>query len=124
MKYLVFLLSILIFSNASSVMADAIVMDKPKIAITLPFDDRYASAFYIVDGDYFNVVIAFAAGVAGSEQLIRQRIQLADGQTYRLSIGGYGDNEQAITISMTRKKDVILADVMRCESRETMAKCN
>jgi hypothetical protein len=124
MKYLAFLLSILIFSNASSVMADAIVMDKPKIASTLPFADRYASAFYIVDRDYFNVVIAFAAGVEGSEQLIRQRIQLADGQTYRLSIGGYGDNEQATTISMTRKKDVILADVMRCESRETMAKCN
>lgn len=124
MKYLAFLLSFLFFADTSSVMADAIVMDQPKVANTLPFADRYASAFYIVDRDFFNVVIAFATGVEGSEQLIRQRIQLADGQTYRLSIGGYGDNEQATTISMTRKKEVILADVMRCESRETMAKCN
>jgi hypothetical protein len=123
MKYLCFLLAIALMTGSSMAIAEQSVLDQPMTATTLRFADSYASAFFTVDKDNYNVVVAYAAGPKDSEQLIRQTIQLKDGQTYRLSIGGYGDNEQASTISMTRTNDRIMADVVTCKSKESMENC-
>jgi hypothetical protein len=76
-----------------------------------------------VDGDHFNVIVAFTAGPDENAQLVRQVFQLKDGQSYRVSIGGFGGNQQATAIKMKREKDHILADVISCESREKIASC-
>jgi hypothetical protein len=123
MKYSCFLHAIALMTGSTLAIAEERVMDQPMIATTLRFADRYASAFYTVDKDHYKVVVAYAAGPKDDEQLIRQTIQLKDGQTYRLSIGGYGDNEQASTISMTRTNDRIMAEVVTCKSKESMENC-
>jgi hypothetical protein len=123
MKYFCFPLAVALMSGSSMAIADEHVMDQPMTATTLRFADRYISAFYTVDKDDYNIVIAYAAGSQEGEQLIRQTVQLKDGQSYRLSFGGYGGNEQASTISMTRTKDRILASVVTCDTKEQMARC-
>jgi hypothetical protein len=123
MKYSCFLLAIALMTGSTLAIAEKSVMDQPMTAATLRFADRYASAFYTVDKDHYKVVVAYAAGSQDGEQLIRQTIQLKDGQSFRLSIGGYGDNEQASKISLTRTNGRILADVVTCESKESMANC-
>jgi opacity protein-like surface antigen len=116
MKSVCFLLAFAATIGTSLAIAEETVMDQPMAATTLRFADSYASAFYTVDKAHYKVVLAFAAGSQDDKQLIRQTIQLEDGQTYRLSIGGYGNNEQASTISITRNNGQILADVVTCES--------
>jgi len=108
---------------SSSAAAEQVVMDTPLIATTLPFSDRYASAFYTVDREHFNLVVAFSIGQDEAAQLIRQTIQLDEGQTYRLSIGGYATHQQATTLRLTRQNDRILAEVTICESRARVANC-
>lgn len=92
-------------------------------ATTLKIADRYASIFYTVDSDIYRVVIAFSTGTDDNAQLVRQSFQLADRQSYNLSIGGYGANEQATTINLKRKDDLILAEVVTCDSRDRMVNC-
>jgi hypothetical protein len=103
--------------------AEETIIDQPMTATSLRFADRYASVFYTVDSERYNLVVAIAAGAQDNAQLIRQTIQLKDGQSYRLSIGGYGNNEQATTIRMTRRDKRIVANVITCPSKADMANC-
>jgi hypothetical protein len=123
MKSLRLLIAVTLTMTPPFAMAEQIVMESPRTAMTLRYADRYASAFYTVDREIYRVVLAFSVGPENNAQLIRQTFQLTDGQSYRLSIGGYGKNEQATTISMTRQHDHILADVVTCESKSSMANC-
>jgi hypothetical protein len=123
MKYLQTLLAVFFFFSAPLAVAKDIEVDTPMAATTLQLADRHASLFFTVDKTFYKVVFAFSTGMGENEQLIRQTIQLADGQTYQLSIGGYGINEQASTISMTRKDDRILTHVVTCKSKEEMTNC-
>jgi hypothetical protein len=123
MKYLYLLRAIALTTVAPLAMAEETVMDTPNASVTLPFADSYASTFYTVDNDIFRVVIAFATASEENEKLIRQIVQLKDGQSYRLSIGGYGNETQATTITMTRKNARILVDVASCQSAVEMASC-
>jgi hypothetical protein len=102
--------------------AEDIVLERPNAALSLPIADHYASVFYTVKNEMFNVVVAFALG-SDDEHLVRQTIQLVDGQIFKLSIGGYGRNEQATTIRLTRNKDVIFAHVVSCDSRDEISNC-
>jgi hypothetical protein len=106
-----------------TVKAVEIEMNTPNAAVSLPIEGRKGSTFYTVDGDRFNVVVAFTVGSGEKEQLIRQVVQLTDGQTYRVSIGGFGDDTKATTISLTRRDRVVLAKIVSCASRETIANC-
>ncbi len=108
--------TILVAGSSPAVIAEEVVMSQPLAATTLRYSGHYASAFYTVDKGLFNVVLAFAAGPEGAQQLIRQRFQLQEGQTYRLSIGGYAGNRGSTTISMTRQHNRILAQITTCES--------
>ena len=123
MKYLSFFLTIALTLTTSLVLAETTLMETPNASTSLRFGDRYASAFYTVDGDHFNVIVAISAGPEEHAQLVRQVFQLKDGQSYRVSIGGYGDNQQATTIKMKREKKHILADVVTCDSRAEIANC-
>jgi hypothetical protein len=123
MKYLSLFLTATLTLTTSLVMAETTLMDTPNASASLRFGDQYASAFYTVDGDHFNVIVAFSAGPEEDAQLVRQVFQLKDGQSYRVSIGGYGDNQQATTIKMKRERDHILADVVTCDSRAKIANC-
>jgi hypothetical protein len=123
MKYLRFLLAASCLFGTPLAISDDVVIDTPMAATTLQFADRYASIFYVKNEDFYKVVFAFSTGKGEKEQLIRQSLQLADGQSFKLSIGGYGANEQASTISIRRKDEHILAGVVSCESKQTMANC-
>lgn len=123
MKYLSPFLAAILTLTASLAMAETIVIETPNASTSLRFGERYASTFYTVDGDHFNVIVAFSAGPDENAQLVRQVFQLKDGQSYRVSIGGYGADQQATTIKMKREKDQILADVVTCDSREMIASC-
>jgi high-affinity nickel permease len=123
MKYLQTLFVTMLFFSVPFAVSDEIVIDTPMAATTLAFAERHASIFYTVNEDNFKVILAFPVGAVENEQLVRQSLQLADGQSYQLSIGGYGINEQASTISITRKDDHILAGVVTCETKEQMANC-
>ncbi len=112
-----------IATGSSPATAEEVVMDTPLIATTLAFSDRYASAFYTVDHEHFNLVLAFSIGEDEEAQLIRQTIQLDEGQTYRLSIGGYAAHQRASTLLLTRRHGRILAQVTRCDSRSSIANC-
>ncbi len=123
MKYLPFLLTAVLTLSTFQAMAEITLMDTPNASTSLRFGDRYASTFYTVDGDHFNVIVAFTAGPDENAQLVRQVFQLKDGQSYRISIGGYGADQQATTIKMKREKEHVLADVVSCESRAKNANC-
>ncbi|MEJ2453353.1 MAG: hypothetical protein P8103_04245 [Candidatus Thiodiazotropha sp.] len=124
MKYPWLLLAtILVACSSPCVIAEEVVMSQPLAATTLRYSDHYASAFYTVDKGLFNVVLAFTTGMEGDQQLIRQRFQLEEGQTYRLSIGGYAGNRGSTSISMTRKHNRILAEITTCESGQGMPNC-
>jgi hypothetical protein len=99
------------------------VMSTPNAAVTLPIEGSKGSSFYVVDGERFNVIVAFTVGSEDKEQLVRQVIQLMDGQTYQVSIGGFGLDTKATTVRLTRKDQAILAKVVSCESRETISNC-
>ncbi|MES9945842.1 MAG: hypothetical protein ABW080_12865 [Candidatus Thiodiazotropha sp.] len=123
MKYLRTLLAVTLLFTTPLANSDDVVIDTPMAATTVHFADRYASIFYMQDEESYKVILAFPTGKGKHEQLVRQSLYLADGQSYQLSIGGYGINEQASTISITRRDDHILADIVTCESRQNMAKC-
>jgi hypothetical protein len=123
MKYLGFLFAVSSLFCTPLAISDDVVIDTPMTATTLPFADRYASIFYIESEDLYKVVFAFSAGKGENEQLIRQSVQLAEGQSYKVSIGGYGANEQAFTISIRRQNDSILAATVTCETKQEMANC-
>ena len=124
MKYLK-TVSAAIFALASSVsVAEEIILDTPNSATTLPVKNRYASAFFTVNQGHFNVVVALSMGTGVNDQLIRQVIQLADGQSYQLSIGGYAGHEVTTRIEMSREKDFIVADIQSCEPGEDSVNCN
>ncbi|ODB88513.1 hypothetical protein A3193_06600 [Candidatus Thiodiazotropha endoloripes] len=76
-----------------------------------------------MDNDRFNVVVAFTVGSDEKEKLVRQVIQMTDDQTYRVSIGGFGSDQKATTIKLTRKNKVILARVVSCASRAAISNC-
>ncbi|WP_155523056.1 hypothetical protein [Candidatus Thiodiazotropha endoloripes] len=48
---------------------------------------------------------------------------MTDDQTYRVSIGGFGSDQKATTIKLTRKNKVILARVVSCASRAAISNC-
>ncbi|MES9940790.1 MAG: hypothetical protein ABW104_10555 [Candidatus Thiodiazotropha sp. 6PLUC2] len=123
MKYLNLLLTITLSTLSSLALCEQTVIDTPMAATTLKLDDRYASVFYTADKDVFKVVVAFSTGSDDNEQLIRQSFQLADRQSYNLSIGGYGINEQASTINLKRKGGRIFAEIVSCKSRDKMVNC-
>ena len=123
MKHFRLPLALILTLGAPLAVADETVIDQPMTATTLRFPDRTVSAFYTVEHAHFNVVVAIAAGAPAHEQLIRQTFQLDEGQSYRLSIGGYGSEERATTLRMTRQHDRILANVTTCESKQQMANC-
>jgi len=123
MKHFRLPLALILTLGAPLAVADETVIDQPMTATTLHFPDRTVSAFYTVEHAHFNVVVAIAAGAPAHEQLIRQTFQLDEGQSYRLSIGGYGSEERATTLRMTRQHDRILANVTTCESKQQMANC-
>ncbi|MES9832376.1 MAG: hypothetical protein ABW139_09045 [Candidatus Thiodiazotropha sp. DIVDIV] len=123
MKHLNLLLTITLLTFSSLATCEETVIDTPMAATTLKLADRYASIFYTVDSDIYRVVIAFSTGTDDNAQLVRQSFQLADRQSYNLSIGGYGANEQASTINLKRKDDLILAEVVTCDSRDRMVNC-
>jgi hypothetical protein len=123
MKYLRILFVTVLGFNAPLAISQDIVIDTPMAATTLAFADRNASIFYTVNEDIYKVILAFSVGKEENEQLIRQSLQLAEGQSYRLSIGGYGIDEQASTISITRKDGHLLAGIVTCETKEQMANC-
>ncbi len=111
MKFMHILLAAVMSAGAPLAMAEETVLDTPLAGSTLLFADRFASAFYTVNEECYEVVVTFATGQEGSERPIQQTIQLEDGQTYRVSIGGFGENQLTTTLSMTRNNNQILADV-------------
>ncbi|MEW8034916.1 MAG: hypothetical protein AB2608_08615 [Candidatus Thiodiazotropha sp.] len=123
MKYLQLLLAVTLYLATLLAISDEIVIDTPMTATTVQFADRYASIFYMEGEESYKVILAFPTGEAKNEQLIRQSLYLADGQSFQLSIGGYGINQEATTISITRQDDHILAGIVTCEGKQEMANC-
>jgi hypothetical protein len=123
MKFFCFLLATALTTVATTATAEITVMDTPKAGTTLKLPNRSVSTFYTIDGEQYKVVVTFTAGSHNKLQPIKQIIQLTDGQTYRLSIGGYGDDKSITTLSMTRNKSRILAEVSSCEQKDSLANC-
>jgi hypothetical protein len=123
MKHLAHFLAVLLMLASFKTLADITLMENPNTSITLRFGERYASTFYTVDGDHFNVVVAFSIGEGRRAQLIRQVFQLTDGQIHQISIGGYGDDEAAVTIKMRRVMERIQAEVITCHSKSEIKDC-
>ncbi|MES9972590.1 MAG: hypothetical protein ABW092_21350 [Candidatus Thiodiazotropha sp.] len=123
MNYLRALLAVTLYFSTPLAISEEVLIDTPMAATTVQFADRYASIFYMEGDQSYKVILAFSTGQEESEQLVRQSLYLVDGQSYQLSIGGYGLNEKASTISLTRQQDHILANVVTCESKQEMAKC-
>ncbi|MCG7990453.1 MAG: hypothetical protein JAY99_09920 [Candidatus Thiodiazotropha lotti] len=123
MKYLKSVItSLLAFSPLINNAAE-LEINRPNTAVSLPMEGGKGSTFYTVDNDRFNVVVAFTVGSDEKEKLVRQVIQMTDGQTYRVSIGGFVSNQKATTIKLTRKNKVILARVVSCASRAAISNC-
>ncbi|MCG7897002.1 MAG: hypothetical protein JAY85_00935 [Candidatus Thiodiazotropha weberae] len=123
MKYLKSVIaSLLAFSPLINNAAE-LEINRPNTAVSLPMEGGKGSTFYTVDNDRFNVVVAFTVGSDEKEKLVRQVIQMTDGQTYRVSIGGFGSDQKATTIKLTRKNKVILARVVSCASRAAISNC-
>ncbi|MES9992149.1 MAG: hypothetical protein ABW098_09360 [Candidatus Thiodiazotropha sp.] len=123
MNYLRALLAVTLYFSTPLAISEEVLIDTPMAATTVQFADRYASIFYMEGDESYKVILAFSTGEEENEQLVRQSLYLVDGQSYQLSIGGYGINEQASTISLTRQQDHILANVVTCESKQEMVKC-
>jgi hypothetical protein len=123
LKYLYLVITSLLALCPLIVKAVELEMSTPNAAVSLPLEGRKGSTFYTVDGDRFNVVVAFTVGSGENEQLIRQVVQLIDGQTYRVSIGGFGADTKATTIRLKRKDKVVRAKIITCANRETIANC-
>ncbi|ODB86484.1 hypothetical protein A3195_12815 [Candidatus Thiodiazotropha endoloripes] len=123
MKYLKSVIaSLLAFSPLINNAAE-LEINRPNTAVSLPMEGGKGSTFYTVDNDRFNVVVAFTVGSDEKEKLVRQVIQMTDDQTYRVSIGGFGSDQKATTIKLTRKNKVILARVVSCASRAAISNC-
>lgn len=123
LKYLISVITSLLALSPLFVNAAELEISRPNTAVTLPMENGKGSAFYSVDGDRYNVVVAFTVGSEEKEKLVRQVVQMTDGQTYRVSIGGFGDDQQATTIKLMRKNGIIQALVVSCASRETISDC-
>ncbi|MEW8323307.1 MAG: hypothetical protein AB2606_11740 [Candidatus Thiodiazotropha taylori] len=123
MKYLISVITSLLALSPLFVNAAELEISQPNTAVTLPMENGKGSAFYSVDGDRYNVVVAFTVGSEEKEKLVRQVVQMTDGQTYRVSIGGFGNDQQATTIKLMRKKRIIQAHVVSCAGRETISNC-
>ncbi|PVV10598.1 MAG: hypothetical protein B6D77_08235 [gamma proteobacterium symbiont of Ctena orbiculata] len=123
MNYLRALLAVTLYFSTPIAISEEILIDTPMAATTLQFADRYASIFYMEGEESYKVILAFSTGQEENEQLVRQSLYLADGQSYQLSIGGYGADQKATTIKMKRENEYILADVVTCDSREKIANC-
>jgi hypothetical protein len=74
---------------------------KPLHGAALWFADRFASVYYTVDNDNFEVVTTIVEGVAGGDPM-QTRVQLSDGETNTVSIGGPGHDVPLTTLNLTR----------------------
>jgi hypothetical protein len=123
MKKMYLFIAISLTLGTPLTMAQETVLDRPLSGKTLRFDDHYANAYYMTNQGKYQVVVTYEAGSDGNERPVRQVIQLEDGQTYQMSIGGYGDDKQISMLSISRENDRILANSMSCVPDETGANC-
>jgi hypothetical protein len=79
-------------------------LTKPLHGATLWFADRFASVYYTVDADTFEVVTTIVEGPAGGDPL-QTRLRLRDGETNTLSIGANGHDAPLTTLHLTRAGD-------------------
>jgi hypothetical protein len=76
-------------------------LTKPLHGATMWFADRYASVYYTVDKDTFEVVTTIVQGM----DPLRTRARLRDGETNTISIGGYGHDAPLTTLNLSRVGD-------------------
>lgn len=112
MKLFSFLFATLLVISASVTQADVTVMDTPMAGTTMYLTQRQISTYYTVDGDHYSVVVVFPTGSDSNPQPVKQTIQLSEGQTFNISIGGYGNDRTTSTLKMTRNNSQIIAEVL------------
>jgi hypothetical protein len=79
-------------------------LTKPLDGATLWFADRFASVYYTVEADTFEVVTTIVER-SGRRRPLQTRLRLGDGETKTLSIGGYGPDAPLATLNLTRAGD-------------------
>jgi hypothetical protein len=79
-------------------------LTKPLHGATLWFADRFASVYYTLDADTFEVVTTIVEGPGGGEPM-QTRVLLRDGETNTLSFGGNGHEAPLTTLHLTRAGD-------------------
>lgn len=79
-------------------------LTKPLDGATLWFADRFASVYYTVEADTFEVVTTIVEGPGGGEPM-QTRVLLRDGETNTLSFGGNGHEAPLTTLHLTRAGD-------------------
>lgn len=111
MKLNIFVIVALLAASSTPVMAVETALKAPLAGSTLWFSDKYTNAFYAIEPETHLVVISFAAGLKDDTQPIQHTVQLSNGQKYKVSVGGYGENRLTVTLTLTRTDDHIVANV-------------
>jgi hypothetical protein len=78
-------------------------LTKPLDGATLWFADRFASVYYTVEADTFEVVTTIVE--RSGRRPLQTRLRLRDGETKTLSISGYGPEASLATLNLTRAGD-------------------
>ncbi len=121
MKLNFFIMAALLTASSTQVMAVETAVKSPLAGSTLWFSDKYTSAFYAVEPETYQVVISFAAGPKDDTQPIQHTVQLNDGQSYEVSVGGYGENRLTVTLTLTRTDNRIVTNVTTKILEQTLA---
>ncbi|GJM04096.1 MAG: hypothetical protein DHS20C09_00870 [marine bacterium B5-7] len=111
MKLKLFLIAALLAVSSTQVIAVETALQTPLAGSTLWFSDKYTNAFYTIEQEANLVVISLAAGPNDDTQPIQHTVKLNDGQDYKVSVGGYGENRLTVTLILTRTDDRIVANV-------------
>jgi hypothetical protein len=91
--------------------AETMQMTKPLAGSTMFFADRYATAYYSLDKANFRTVVTIAPGPNGKGNPVQLVNSLADGESAKYSVGGYGKNSIKVTLKLTRQGETVTADV-------------
>lgn len=84
---------------------------EPGPGATMVFADRYASAAYAVDPETFAVVLTVGPGPDGEGNPMRMVSRLDDDESATITFGGHGRNAIEVTLTLTRRGDVVAATV-------------
>lgn len=91
--------------------AETTQLNKPLEGSTMFFADRFATAYYLVDKENFRTVVTIAPGPGGEGNPMQMVNSLADGESAKYSVGGYGENAIKATLTLTRLGDTVTANV-------------